>query len=65
MKDEPVPELLPNETDTEDILRKKLWNKRIKKIPKEMKELGINKKLISWGKNKKSDDEIFGKTPSS
>jgi hypothetical protein len=56
LKNETVPDLLPHEFHTEDIIRKKFWKKRVKKIPKLLNELEINKKLIKWGKNKKSID---------
>lgn len=34
MKDNKVPDILPNETDTEEIIRGKFWKKRKKELPR-------------------------------
>jgi len=54
MKNETVPDLLPHEMETEDILRKKVWKKRTKGISKLLDILNINRNLLKWGKNKKT-----------
>jgi hypothetical protein len=53
MKNDTVPDLLPHEIDAEDIIRKNVWKKRIKKTPKDLKKLEICKKLFDWGRSKK------------
>lgn len=66
--DNKVPDLLPNETDTEEIIRGKAWKKRVKELPRMLKRLKINEKLFKWGKDKndskgKNNNSPFVKVP--
>jgi hypothetical protein len=52
MKNNETPDLLPHETDTEEIIHEKFWKRMIKKIPQDLKRFKINEKLMKWGKKK-------------
>jgi len=53
MEHDKVPDLLPNEIDTEEIIHKNFWKRLIKDITRMIKRFKINTKLFRLGQQDK------------